>query len=90
MIGLYQFLSGSICFGAWTGGVFFFTYWKKTRDRLFLIFGISFWLMAIERLFLAILNDPVQEDHSLIYLIRLSAFILILFAIYDKNRKIAK
>jgi hypothetical protein len=84
---LNQFLSGAAMLGAWTGGVFFFRFWYVTRDRLFLIFGIAFLFMALERGVLALLNETTDEDHSAIYLIRLTAFLLILFAIIDKNRK---
>ena len=88
MIGFYETLSGMALFGAWTGGVLFLRFWSKTRDRLFLIFGVAFWIMALERMILMFMRDPGRgEDHSLVYLIRLVAFLLILFAIVDKNRE---
>lgn len=87
MTGLYQFLSGMAMLGAWVGGVFFFKFWFKSRDRLFLIFGLAFWFLALERVILALMVDPRQgEDYSDVYLIRLVAFLLIGFAIVDKNR----
>jgi hypothetical protein len=84
--GFYQFLSGTVMFGAGVAGVFFFKFWSKTRDRLFLLFGIGFWLFALERIPLALMNDPTSENNSHVYLIRLAGFILILYAIFDKNR----
>jgi hypothetical protein len=86
MNGLYQFLSGAAMVGAWASGVFFFRFWRRTRDRLFLYFGVSFWAMAVERVCLAIPGDPNGEDRSLFYVIRLFAFGLIIYAIADKNR----
>ena len=66
--------------------LFFLRFWVKSRDRLFLIFGIAFWILALGRVLLLMVGDPNREDHSFIYLIRLVAFGLILFAIVDKNR----
>lgn len=82
----YQFLSGAVMMGAWTGGIFFFRFWKKTRDRLFLVFGLAFWIMALERLVLVLFGHWEREQLSMVYLIRLSAFVLILWGIIDKNR----
>lgn len=82
----FQFLSGAAMFGAWAGGVFFLRFWTRTRDRLFLIFGLAFWIIALERLVMMFVGDPGREDHSMVYLIRLVAFVLILWAIIDKNR----
>lgn len=72
--------------GAWVSGIHFLRFWVKTRDRLFFMFGIAFWLMSLERLVLAFTTDPGVEDHSYVYLIRLAAFLVILTAIIDKNR----
>jgi hypothetical protein len=83
----YSFLSGAQMFGAWLSGLYFLRFWYKTRDRLFLEFGAAFWLIAIERLVLAFMKVPATEDHSFIYLFRLAAFLLIIFAIVGKNRK---
>lgn len=87
VIGLYQFLSGASMLGAWTAGVYFVRFWNKTHDRLFCMFGIAFWLMALERVVLIFVSGPHQENHSYVYLIRLVAFLIILAAIADKNRK---
>lgn len=86
MNSLYPFISGSVMMGAWVAGLFFFRFWSKTRDRLFKYFGIAFWLLAVERIVLVFFVSATHEDHSLVYLIRLAAFVLILSAIVDKNR----
>jgi uncharacterized membrane protein len=80
-------MSGAAMFGAFVSGLFFLRFWKKSEDRLFLIFGVAFWFMALERLVLIFLAIPANEDHSLVYLIRLLSFLLILYGIADKNRK---
>lgn len=87
MTDLYFFLTGAAMFGAWAGGSFFLRFWRKTGDRLFLLFGAAFWLMALERAILALLRDSGAEKYSLIYLLRLMAFLIIAIAIADKNRR---
>lgn len=80
------FLSGIIMMMFMTIGLYFLKFWTKTRDRFFLIFAVSFWLMALERIVL-IGADVADESRHYIYLIRLSAFVLIIAAVVLKNRK---
>ncbi|MEO7276958.1 MAG: DUF5985 family protein [Sphingomicrobium sp.] len=82
---LYDFLSGAVAFGFLTCSLIFLGYWKRTRDELFVIFSLSFALMGIGQALLALANIPTEQRAS-VYLIRLSAFLLILVAIYRKNR----
>jgi hypothetical protein len=65
--------------------MFFFRYWRQTRDRLFLIFGAGFLTFAVSRLILAFLKED-DEGRVFVYTFRLLAFALILAAIIDKNR----
>ena len=78
-----MFLYGVIFAGAFTAAVFFFDFWRKTRDHLFLFFGLAFGLLGIERLVLAFMSSGSEYR---VYLIRLAAFALILIAIVQKNR----
>jgi hypothetical protein len=80
-----QLVTGAILMGYAVAGLFFARFWRQTRDRLFLIFAISFWLLGAQRLALALSSRPVETDTGL-YLVRLFAFLLILLAILDKNR----
>lgn len=80
-----QFLHGAIGLGFVLGGLFFLQFWRKTRDRLFAIFAIAFWVLSVERVLLAMTN-PTDENRWYIYLVRLFAFLLIIIAIVDKNR----
>ncbi len=82
---LNQFLSGAIMMACWVAGLFFFRFWKKTADRLFAIFAVAFWMLAVERLTLVMIRE-VDEVRGYVYVIRLFAFLLILWAIVDKNR----
>jgi hypothetical protein len=78
-------VSGALVAGYAVAGLFFLRFWRETRDRLFGIFAVAFWLLAAQRLALALARDP-DGDQLLLYGIRLLAFVLILVAIVDKNR----
>ncbi|HEY9504403.1 MAG TPA: DUF5985 family protein [Gemmatimonadales bacterium] len=78
-------VSGAIVMGYAVAGLFFLRFWRDTRDRLFLIFAVAFWIFGVQRLALTLSRDMV-EDQTGLYLVRLFAFLLILAAIVDKNR----
>jgi uncharacterized membrane protein YeiB len=82
---LLGLVSGAILMGYTVSGLFFLRFWRQTNDRLFLIFAISFWLLGLQRLALAVI-DPAEETRTGLYIVRLFAFVLILGAIVDKNR----
>jgi Family of unknown function (DUF5985) len=85
---MLSFLSGAVMLGCVVAGAFFLKFWRTTRDRLFLMFGLAFFLLATERVVLACLNEGRSgEEHTLVYLFRLAAFALILLAIANKNRQ---
>jgi hypothetical protein len=65
--------------------LFFVRSWTRNGDRFFLLFGLAFGLMAVERCIL-VLVPAAHEFRPFVYLIRLAAFLLILAAIADKNR----
>lgn len=83
---LFDFLAGAIAFGFFVCGLFFLRYWHRSRDELFLMFALAFGLLGIGQSILALANIPTEERGAL-YLFRLAAFLLILFAIYRKNRE---
>jgi hypothetical protein len=80
-----DFISGAVMMGAAAIGLFFVRSWRRTRDRLLLLFGMSFWMLAVERWILVAVPRS-HEVRPFVYLIRLAAFILIIAAIVDKNR----
>jgi uncharacterized membrane protein len=82
---LYGFLSGAVCLGCWTVADVFVSYWRKTRDRFFLLFALAFVILGVERLMLALLSHT-NEFHAPAYVTRLLGFVIILLAIADKNR----
>lgn len=74
--------------------LFFLHFWRRTSDRLFLIFAIAFSLMCLTRVLAVVVGgtplDTGAAAHSVegyqVYLVRFLAFLLILAAIIDKNR----
>jgi hypothetical protein len=82
---LYDFLSGAVVCGFLVCGLFFLRYWYRSRDELFLTFALAFGLLGVGQTVLALANIPTEEKGA-VYLVRLAAFLLILFAIYRKNR----
>jgi hypothetical protein len=77
--------SGVLVMGYLIVGLFFLRFWHETRDRLFGIFAAAFWLLAVQRFLLVVLENAPLDDVWL-YALRLLAFVLILAAIIDKNR----
>lgn len=80
------FLSGAISMACLTIALFFVLFWRRTKDRLFLTFAAAFGLLMIERIILVILG-PTHEFTPFVYLVRFSAFVLIILAVIDKNRR---
>ncbi len=78
------FLIGVIATSSLTAGVFFLKFWRKTRDSLFLAFGLAFVIEGLNRCAFLFLTKP-NEGNPYIYLVRLLAFLLILGAILRKN-----
>jgi hypothetical protein len=78
-----EFLLGAVTTGCLLAGLFFLRFWRLSRDRLFLIFCLAFWILAINWTLHA-LGSPINEY---LYVLRLLAFGLIALAIMDKNRR---
>jgi hypothetical protein len=64
--------------------MYFFSFWRRLRERLFLSFGIAFSLLALNQLLLFVLG-VADERGNYAYLLRVLAFVLILAAIVEKN-----
>jgi len=79
-----MFLYGMVTMGYTVAGLFFFRFWTRSRDPLFIIFALAFWLLAASQILLAILDLP-REEQSWVYILRLLAFALIIVGIVQKN-----
>ena len=86
MSGLGSFLAGSVTLGYLVGALFFVRFWRKSGERLFLMFAIAFALLSLNQ-FLAFTLGVISEPYSFVYGIRVLAFVLIIIAIVDKNLK---
>jgi hypothetical protein len=81
----------AFCYGvAFTGAVgaamFFFRFWRISRDPFFAWFTAAFALLAFQWLALVGAN-PDAEARPYYYLLRLAAFVLIIAAAAQKNRR---
>jgi hypothetical protein len=82
---LNQFLLGAVVMCCVTAGLFFLRFYRKTHDRLLLIFGIAFWVLGLNWLALSFTKTD-NEVRTALYVVRLLAFLFILYGILDKNR----
>lgn len=78
-------LHGAIAMGLFVIGLFFVRFYRERRDSLFALFAAAFWLMAANNAALG-LSDAAAETRIHLYIIRLVAFVLIIWAIVAKNR----
>jgi hypothetical protein len=83
---LLEFLGGAIVMGFAVAALLFLKFWRRTREGLFLAFSGSFLLLGVTQALLS-LGGFVDEQRSWLYLLRLAAFLLILFALFLQNRR---
>lgn len=81
-----ELIMGAIAMASFVVALFFLRFWRDTGDRLFAMFSTAFILLGVTRLGLA-LPKIQSEDQTVWYWVRLAAFLLILVAIIDKNRR---
>jgi len=82
-------LTGAIGMASLIAALFFLRFWKTTRDRFFLYFAVSFLIQGVNRFFLA-QGVNAMDDTPIGYFFRLLAYMLIVIAVVEKNRDIAK
>jgi hypothetical protein len=82
--GLIDFLAGAVTLGYFVAAAFFLRFWRRTGDRLFFAFAAAFALLALNQM-LATFLGAGDELTPYTYALRVLGFILILFAIVDKN-----
>ncbi|HEY8944727.1 MAG TPA: DUF5985 family protein [Polyangiaceae bacterium] len=80
-----DFLLGALCIGFLTVSMFFARFYRRTRDRFFAFLSGAFALMSANQISLQYFGEA-SEYNSWLYVVRLSAFLLILLGIWDKNR----
>jgi hypothetical protein len=80
------FLDGAVAMACLIAGVLFLSYWRDSGDRLFVLFAAAFWLFGLNWAALGLLAPVIEQRHWL-HTVRLVAFVLIAFAVIDKNRR---
>jgi predicted small integral membrane protein len=82
-----QFLWGMLAMAALIAALLFLRLWRTGGDRLLIFFAAAFALLALNWIGLGVSNAPYETVHYA-YLLRLSAFALIIVGIVDKNRRV--
>ncbi|GEN05845.1 hypothetical protein SAMN05443572_101608 [Myxococcus fulvus] len=78
-------LNGAVAMAWLACALFFLRFWRQSHDRLFAFFALSFAVLGVNSV-VAGLIDVQDERRYYIYVARLVAFLIILYAIWDKNR----
>jgi uncharacterized membrane protein len=76
------YVYGALTAASLVAALFFFRFWRQSRDALFCCFAIAFMLLAGKNVLSAFFGG---DEYPAIYLLRLAAFALIIFAILRKN-----
>ncbi len=78
--------SGAIAMASCVIALFFLRFWRDSHDRFFLYFALSFLVQAGHRVYLSLpMASGTHDDNPLHYSIRLLAYMLILWAVLEKN-----
>lgn len=86
---LLPFLLGVVATASAAVGTFFYRFWRRTHDQLFLAFAIAFVLMAANWAAQAfVVHD--ESAYAAVYLLRLAAFAVIIVGVVRKNRRSAR
>ena len=83
---MVTFLYGASAAGCAVIGLFFWRFWRQSMDRLFLMFALAFWILAADRTVLGVW-EVGDEWRAYVFMLRLLGFCLILYGIFEKNRK---
>lgn len=85
MNSLHPFMLGVIATASAAVGAFFFRFWRRTRDQLFVAFAAAFALMSANWSIQAFVSRD-ESFYEVIYLLRLAAFGVIIAGVVLKNR----
>ena len=80
-----DFLVGFTAMGCFVVALFFARFWRATGDRFFAWFALAFALFGANRCVLGFLSED-NEARPALYVVRLVAFLVIVWAVIDKNR----
>jgi hypothetical protein len=80
------FLWGVNATAAFAIGLLFLAYWRETGEKLLARFAVAFWFLALNWVWLILALPPIETRHHS-YLPRLVAFLIIIWAVVEKNRE---
>ncbi|RKH15212.1 hypothetical protein D7V97_00950 [Corallococcus sp. CA053C] len=80
-------LDGAVMMAYLACALFFLRFHRQSKDRLFALFALAFALMGLNNLLTVLVGPSLDEERRhYLYVVRLFAYLLILGAIWDKNR----
>ena len=84
-----DFVLGGTTIACLAVALFFLRFYQDTADRLFAAFAGAFFIFAVNRLILTIVDE---DGDGLIYAytLRFLAFVLVVWGIVDKNRSVER
>lgn len=80
------FIHGAVAMGCSIVAVFFMRFWRQSADRLFLFFAVAFAVLCVDYILLGLLTQAT-EWRLPVFMVRVTAFAIILAGIFDKNRR---
>jgi Na+/proline symporter len=80
-----QFLWGVLAALSLVVAVFFWRFWRRTRDAVFVGLAAGFTLLTIHWAALGIVN-PNDETRHYLYLVRFFGFLVMIAGVVAKNR----
>lgn len=85
IVNLGYFVGGALILASLAISAFFLRFHRDTRQPLFLAFAAAFFLFALNWILLTVIHSS-DESRPYLYLLRLTAYALILWGIYRQNR----
>lgn len=82
---MIPFISGAIFMAHAIVSLLFLKFWRRTGDRVFGWFSAAFAVLAFERLLPG--SDVSESVTPPAYAARLAAYVLIIAAVIDRNRR---
>jgi hypothetical protein len=84
---LKTLLDGAVMMAYLACALFFLRFYRQSKDRLFALFSLAFTLMGVHGVLGALVAPDLDSERlHYLYVVRLVAYLLILGAIWDKNR----
>jgi hypothetical protein len=80
-------MQGALAAFSFVVAMFFARMWRRARDRFYLFFAIAFTIFAVHW---CVIAGHANEHTVGPYITRLIAFVLIIVAIVDKNRRASR